>query len=234
MPSLIPTSKKRVRMAGLQSKQIVISNSLNRSAMGLNLAEKRIVACALAKMSGVNSLIKITAKEYAETFQMPINQAYEQMKETAKGMVGRAVTVFYEDDKISETSLYPWFSIISYEDREGCVSIKFNSEIAPYIFDVTEKFTQYQLSQASTLKSFYSWRLLEKFEQFRIKKEGVKADCGWYKTTVTEFAQEMEVPNIYLENYKDLRKRVIEPAIKELTQKDGWIIDLTTEKKGGK
>lgn len=67
-----------------------------------------------------------------------------------------------------------------------------------------------------------------------MKKDGVKADFGWYKTTVTEFAQEMEVPNIYLENYKDLRKRVIEPAIKELTQKDGWIIDLTTEKKVGK
>lgn len=87
-------------MAGLQSKQVVMSNSLNRSAMGLNLAEKRIVACALAKMSGVNSLTKISAKEYAETFQMPINQAYEQMKETAKGMVGRAVTVFMKMTKL--------------------------------------------------------------------------------------------------------------------------------------
>ena len=104
--------QQRKRLSGLQSKNIVMANSLNRSAMGLNLSEKRIVACALAKLNGLNGLAKITAKEYAETFNLPLNQAYEQMKESAKGMLSRAVTVFLEDEERRETTMYPWFSII--------------------------------------------------------------------------------------------------------------------------
>lgn len=226
--------QQRKRLSGLQSKNIVMANSLNRSAMGLNLSEKRIVACALAKLNGLNGLAKITAKEYAETFNLPLNQAYEQMKESAKGMLSRAVTVFLEDEERRETTMYPWFSIIKYEENEGYVGVKFNAEIAPFLFDVTERFTQYQLLQASSLRSLYSWRLLEKFEQFRTKKDGIKSSSGWYKTTVEEFAREMEVPDSYLNNFKNLRIRVIEPAIKELVEKDGWKIEFIPEKEGRK
>lgn len=104
----------------------------------------------------------------------------------------------------------------------------------PFLFDVTERFTQYQLLQASSLRSLYSWRLLEKFEQFRTKKDGIKSSSGWYKTTVEEFAREMEVPDSYLNNFKNLRIRVIEPAIKELIEKDGWKIEFIPEKEGRK
>ena len=128
---ITPTAKKGCQDYNL--KNIVMANSLNRSAMGLNLSEKRIVACALAKLNGLNGLAKITAKEYAETFNLPINQAYEQMKESAKGMLSRAVTVFLEDNEIRETTMYPWFSIIKYEENEGYVGVKFNAEIALFI-----------------------------------------------------------------------------------------------------
>lgn len=44
----------------------------------------------------------------------------------------------------------------------------------------------------------------------------------------------MEVPDSYLNNFKNLRIRVIEPAIKELVEKDGWKIEFIPEKEGRK
>lgn len=44
----------------------------------------------------------------------------------------------------------------------------------------------------------------------------------------------MDVPETYRKNFKDLRTRVIEPAIKELKEKDSWLISWEGTKKGGR
>ena len=84
-PITVPTVKAK----NLKSKNVLISNSLNRSALGLSLAEKRLVYCALVNMRSLGKFttITVTAKEYAKIFGMTLNQAYEQMKETAQELV---------------------------------------------------------------------------------------------------------------------------------------------------
>ena len=44
----------------------------------------------------------------------------------------------------------------------------------------------------------------------------------------------MEATDSYKANFSLLRQRVIEPAIKELTEKDSWLIDWQPIKKGRK
>ena len=44
----------------------------------------------------------------------------------------------------------------------------------------------------------------------------------------------MEATESYKTNFQLLRKRVIEPAIKELTEKDGWLIEWEVRKRGRK
>lgn len=49
---------------------------------------------------------------------------------------------------------------------------------------------------------------------------------------IEDFWHAMEAPETYRKNFKDLRVKIIEPAVKELTEKDGWIIDWHPVKKG--
>ena len=85
-------------------------------------------------------------------------------------------------------------------------------------------FTSYQLKQASALRSVHSWRLLELLLRF--------ASTGWAEYTVEDFCTSMDATEKQKQNFAKVRTQIIEPAIKELTEKDGWIIDWQPIKAG--
>jgi plasmid replication initiation protein len=57
---------------------------------------------------------------------------------------------------------------------------------------------------------------------------------GWRQIELDEFHHAMETPDSYRANFKDCRRWVVEPAVKELREKDGWLIDWTPIKTGRK
>jgi plasmid replication initiation protein len=104
--------------------------------------------------------------------------------------------------------------------------VRFTPDIQPYLVDLKNQFTSYKLAQASALRSIYSWRLLEILSQYE--------STGWRQIDLEEFHHTMETPDGYKANFKILRQRVLEPAVKELTEKDGWLIEWTPIKSGRK
>jgi plasmid replication initiation protein len=220
----------------LRNKNVVMSNVITRSAQSLSLAEKRIIFCAIAKMTGKYSPIRITALEYSNTFDMPINQAYQQLKEAADNFFNRYVSLSIPDRKGKKPAQWKirWLGGYGYQDGEGYVEMSFTPEVTPYLSDLENNFTKYKLSQSWALRSVHSWRLLELFEQMRQtdKKSGKKSPEGWLSIMLEDFWHAMEAPETYRKNFKDLRVKIIEPAVKELTEKDSWVIDWHPVKKG--
>ncbi|EPE0899530.1 replication initiation protein [Escherichia coli] len=220
----------------LRNKNVVMSNVVTRSAQGLSLAEKRIIFCAIAKMSGKYAPVKITAQEYASTFGMPLNQAYQQLKDAAENFFNRYISLSIPDRKGKKPEHWKirWLGAYGYQDGEGYVSLGFTPEVTPYLCDLESNFTKYKLSQSWALRSGHSWRLLELFEQMRKtnKETGQKLEDGWLSISIEDFWHAMEATETYRKNFKDLRVKIIEPAIKELTEKDNWLIDWHPVKKG--
>ena len=56
----------------------------------------------------------------------------------------------------------------------------------------------------------------------------------WLKISIDEFHHAMESPESYKTTFGLLRKYLIEPAVKELTEKDRWVIQWTPIKTGRK
>lgn len=221
-------AKKTTKTSGLQNKNVVMANTLTRSAQRLSLAEKRMLFAAIAKMGGRFGEVKITAVEYAETFDLPPNQAYEQLKKTAKNFLQRYFTLVEpdEDGKGKIVWHIGWTTKIGYHDGQGFVALKFSEEIVPYLCELTGKFTKYKLKQACALRSIYSWRLLEQFEQFQ--------STGELMISVEKFCHAMEATDKQKANFGKLRTQIIEPAIKELCEKDNWLIGFSFTKAGRK
>ena len=80
---------------------VTMSNALTRAGHGLTLAEKRIVASAVAKLDSRRALppgevprTRITAAEYAETFGVDLDTAYDQLQDAAKQLYKRSITFF--------------------------------------------------------------------------------------------------------------------------------------------
>lgn len=215
---------------------ISMSNALTRAGQGLTLAEKRIVASAVSKLDsrrvlkpGEVPVTKITAMEYAATFKVDANTAYEQLQSAAKALFNRKITFFEPAHKRGEKSLkrieMRWVGRATYHEGEGWIDLAWWPELLPHLTALKGQFTSYQLQQASALRSMYSWRLLELLMRFE--------STGWAEYTVEDFVVSMDVP-AGLSDFAQVRRRVIDPAVKELTEKDGWIIKWEPIKGGRK
>ena len=67
-------------------------------------------------------------------------------------------------------------------------------------------------------------------EQMRQQQD----NSGWLVMSIEEFWHAMEATESYRKNFSLLRKWVIEPAVKELTEKDNWLIEWEAIKRGRK
>ena len=86
------------------------------------------------------------------------------------------------------------------------------------------EFTSYQLQQTSALRSVYSWKLLELLTRFESK--------GWAEYTIEDFKASMEAPPSMASDFGQIRRRIIDPAVTELNEKDGWDITWKPIKAG--
>ena len=76
------------------------------------------------------------------------------------------------------------------------------------------------------MRSAYSWRLLELLTRFK--------SSGVAEYSIEDFAASMDATEKQRSDFAAIRRKMIEPAIKELTEKDGWLIDWEPVKAGRK
>lgn len=220
---------------------VTMSNALTRAGHGLTLAEKRIVMLAVSKLDSMKVMrpgevlpsVKITATEYAETYGLDPSSgvAYEALKDAARSLYNRTITYFEPAHKRGGKPLKPirtdmrWVGRCRYHEGEGWVQLAWWPELLPSLVGLRKQFTTYQLQQASALRSTYSWRLLELLSRFK--------SSGVAEYTIEDFKASMDAPPS-LSDFGQVKRRIIDPAVKELTEKDGWLIEWEPVKAGRK
>lgn len=218
---------------------VTMSNALTRAGHGLTLAEKRIVASAVSKLdsrrsfpSGEVPRTRITAMEYADTFQVDIDTAYEQLQDAAKQLYKRSITFHEPAFKRNGKPLPPtmvqmrWVGSVKYQKGEGWVELAWWPDLLRHLLGLKAQFTTYQLQQTSALRSTYSWKLLELLTRFQ--------STGKAEYTIEDFCASMEATEKQAANFAKVRTKIIEPAVKELQEKDGWLIQWEPVKAGRK
>lgn len=212
-----------------------MSNALARSAQGLSLVEKRAVALALGKTDSMSVPllaqasvrgweIKLTAEEYADAWGVDMSTAYVQLKEAGDALMNRQVhikTMTKRGEKITKIN---WCGKCTYHQGEGWIEVAFTHFVAPHLLGLRTKFTSYKLEQAGALRSLYAWRLLELLTSWQ--------GTGVWNVDVEDFADAVEAPESFRKDFAQLRRRVIEPAVKELREKDNWLIEWKPIKAG--
>ena len=216
----------------LSQRHVTLRNDLVAAALGLKtLAEQRVVKSCAAKLDSVRLdqgryRITLAANEYAETFGLDPNTAYEQLKEVANSLLERVIRREEQTKRGLKVHKDHWVSGITYHEGEAWLELRFSHEATPYLTMLRGNHTTYLLKQAARLRSVYSWRLLEMLMQYK--------DTGWKQVSVEAFATAMDAKTSHTTNFKDLRRWIIEPAVKELTEKDGWLISWRAIKAGRK
>ncbi len=216
---------------------VTMTNALTRASHGLTLAEKRIVMAAASKLDSTRALppgevptTRITAAEFVELYGVDANTAYEQLQEAAKHLYARSITFYEAAERRRGKALKPtmvtmrWVGQVHYQKGEGWVELYWWPKLLPHLVGLKKQFTTYQLQQASALRSTYSWKLLELLMRFQ--------STGRAEYTVEDFATAMEATEKQKSDFAKIRTKIIEPAVKELTEKDGWLIQWQPVKAG--
>ncbi|WP_444891788.1 replication initiation protein (plasmid) [Microbulbifer sp. TRSA001] len=200
---------KNLEGTGPLEHLVVKQNNLLEASSPLSLDEHRLIISAIAKVDPRKKLpskqVNITALEYAESWGLDPKTAYQQLKRAAESLYHQSI-VF---DRHNATEEFRWIQRKTiYKRGAGQVTITFTDDVLPYITELHRNFTSYQQRNVRHLRSAHSVRLYELLVRF--------SDQGHRRfAELDDFRFSMDIAGKYAD-YKNLRKRVIDPAVAEL------------------
>ncbi|WP_299011539.1 replication initiation protein [uncultured Shewanella sp.] len=211
----------------LTELQISISHAITRAAHGLTLVEKRIVALFIAKFDNSkhrkalgrviplqDATIRITAKEYSDTFDIPMNIAYRDLLKGTDKFFDRYWRVIQETPKGKKEFKYNWLEGVVYHHGEGWVEATFGQKTIPHlVFNLKDQYTKYKLKSTIALTSGYAWRLWELMAQFANTKKPANEE-RLVRISLEDFRYSMDAPKSY--KYSQIRQKIIESSIEQI------------------
>ena len=127
--------------------------------------------------------------------------------------------------------LVAWFQDAGMEKNTGNIYIQFHKRILPYLFNLTERYTQYHLEEVLVFKNKYAIRIYETLRSYFSQEE---LDQGVKKSIRISIKHIREMLNVdrYPE-WKEFNRRVIKAAIDEINEYARQMkVSYTTRKKG--
>jgi plasmid replication initiation protein len=216
----------------LGDKWVTFANDLTRAAHKLTLGEKRLVAACIAQVKSNSPVpatadvkrktFTITVPQYCELYDVERETAYLQMKANAVSLYGKEIHTVKPNGKAGRR--VRWVQEIQYNEGEASVTLVWSDALCLALYDLKDQFTTYKLRYAAQFSTKYAWALFEQLAMWR--------KVGHFTVDVDLFREKMEVGATARANFKELRVRVLEPAIREIHEKCGLVVTVEERKRG--
>lgn len=199
------------------------SNLLISSSYHLTLTELRLLRLCMSAIDARRPLrhrrFLIRASDYAETFKVTHDAAYLALKDAANTLFEREIRL----GNSKNGRRIRWVSEVKYHQGMGEVEVHFTEQVLPQITGLNRLYTQYRTGSIVDLTSVYSVRIYEWLCQFR--------STGWMKITVAELRDRLNLTDSY-DKFNDLRRRVIDVAVKEINKSTDLNVEIFFIKRG--
>lgn len=216
-----------------KTKIVVKSNALIEAAYKLSVMEQRIVLACLSQIDPRESITDnqpylVPIGEVSRLAGKKRQSIYEEVREAALRLYRRELWIKKKPngegkkEKIIPTR---WVQAVPYVDGECNVELHFTKYILPYISDLRKEFTRYELDHISKFNSAYSIRLYELMCQYKAKSNR--------EISIDDLRYMFQIEDKYKVT-KDLRRYVIDPALKDINEKTPLEISCEAVKEGRK
>lgn len=214
---------------------VVKSNDLIRqSRYNLTLQQQRIILYAISKIrpsDTVNTKYTFHISDLCATCGLELDTGgyyYESIKSDIKELTKREWLTFADG---SEKTI-SWIGDAEIEPYNGKVSITFNSNMKPYLFELKQRYTQYKLENVLCFSSTFSIRLYELLRSYTTQAlldDGIERT---QKFSIEELHSYLGLEGKY-QAWGDFDRYVIRKSIAEINKTSGDInISYKTEKAG--
>ena len=190
------------------------ANSLIEATYKLSAIEQKIVLYLISTISSSDDDFKPYQFKIKSFFEF-IGQSetnYTWLEENLLSLKNRNLRIVYANEDGKKVVLnVNWLSSSKYVEGSGCVELRFDPNMRPFLLQLKNRFTNYHLSNVVQLKSQFSIRIYELLKQY--EKIGKRA-FGLY-----DLRSILGIDENQYYQYTDFRRRVILAAQIELEEK---------------
>jgi plasmid replication initiation protein len=221
------TKELELKMSELRDYKVVKSNDLiQKSRFQLSLQEQKIILYLISKIKPDDEIFTEHEFKIIEFCQMCGIEIYngknhKNVKDAIKNLADKSVWITLETG--TET-LIRWINKARINKKSGIVKIRLDDDMKPYLLQLKERFTSYELLYTLAMKSQYSVRMYELLKSYEWR----------HKQTF----QIEELKRILLaENYTlfpDFKRKVLDISMREINELSDITVTYEIIKEGRK
>ncbi len=194
------------------NKQSVVtqSNKLVEAKFALTIQEQRLVLVMISMISPEDKDFKdyiIHLGELSEFLGLKTQSMYVEAKKITRRLREREVII---QEPTGELQI-GWISSAKYLESEGSVRLRFDPALKPYLLALKRQFTSFHLDIIIHFKSAYSIRIYQLLKQYE--------SIGKREFRVVDLREILGIQPDEYTRYNDFKRKVINPAFKEVNSK---------------
>lgn len=209
---------------------IVKSNKLINQSYKLNPTETKLIYYLITKMDREDEDFKVYSLKISDFLSM-IGSANQQvfsigngLPKITGGLMQKGFSVVDEKGNLLQVN---WLSSAYHRKKEGIIELEFSPRLKPYLLQLKEKFTIFNLSNVIKMKSSYSMRIYELLKQHEQFSQRIIA-IDELKSIL--FLTESSAYKLY----GNLKSRILEVAKTELAELSDIAFEYEEIKEGKK
>ena len=190
---------------------VVKSNRLIQQArFSLSTQQQKIVLYIISQIQPYDEEFKLYEFKITDFCCVcgiiPKGDIYATLKKQIKEISDKSIWIETEN---GTNTLVRWIEKPYIDTRSGTIKIKLDEDMKPYLLQLKEKFTEYELIYTLNFKSKYSIRLYEYLKSIHYNT------LKQYSTVIDIDKFQLLLDSNYT-NFKDFHTRVLKPAQKEI------------------
>ena len=196
------------------------------SSYDLSLEEQKIILTLASLVRKDDEEFKpyiFKIAEFMELVGVEDKSKYTKIPKITRELMKKVLEI-HEGNTLLQVA---WLNSARYEKGSGMVTLKFSPDLKPYMLQLKEKYTQYQLANILSMKSKYSSRIYEILKCNEFKKQ------GYIEIEIDELRKLIKADTVY-PKYNDFKRFVIERTQKELKKLTDIDFDFEEIKTGRK
>lgn len=202
------------------SQYVVQSNALACSKQELKLNSMKLIRAAIMQVVYEDKQLKpykISIKELSELLQVDESNLYRSTEDLVNDILENPVCIQEFSGKSVRWAKIPWCTKFEYVSDVGFL-IKLNDELKPFLLGLRKDYMRYPLQDILPMKSTYSIRLYELIFS-KIRTDCIPKGGKIIEVSLQEIRECCGCENKTYDVFGNLRKRVIDPSVKEINEK---------------
>ena len=213
----------------IPSKHLIVQhNDLIASKYDLNLSEMRLILEAVHQVEKDDvdfKEYKIDVEAFLQLVDSKNVSEYSRVKEFCKTILSKPIEIPREN---GNSIFCNWFSSIEYDPKRRNISYSFDPKLKPYLIELKDNFTKYDIRTLLKFKSFYALRIY-----MLLKTETWKGNQVEYVIKLDEFREMLKLGDKYT-LYGHFKSRVLDIAKKYINEVSDIEVDFEDIKVGRK